>query len=118
MKRFYDAARARLSLLGKDAEARMDDELAFHVEMEADRLVRAEGLSPSEAHRRARATLGGVTQHKETLRQGRGLAWLGSLSLDARLALRMLRKTPGLTAVAVLGMSVAVAIGCVCFSAV
>jgi predicted permease len=44
--------------------------------------------------------------------------WFDTLSLDARLALRMLRKTPGLTTVAVLAMSIAVAIGCVCFSAV
>jgi predicted permease len=120
LKRWFDAARTRLSLLvaGRAAEARMDEELAFHVEMEADRLVREYGMSADEARRRARATFGGVTQHKEELRAGRGLAWLDTISLDVRLAGRMLRKTPGLSLVAVLGMSVAVAIGCVCFSAV
>jgi putative ABC transport system permease protein len=120
MKRLYDAARARLSLLvsRRSAESRMDEELAFHVDMEAQRIARDHGVPLDEARRQARATFGGVTQHKETLRAGRGLAWLDVFSLDARLALRMLRKTPGLTAIAVLGMSVAVAIGCVCFSAV
>src|SRR5688572_26075978 len=96
----------------------MDEELAFHVDMEADRLSREHGLSPDEARRRARAAFGGVTQHKEELREGRGLAWLDTLSLDARLAVRMLRKSPGLTAVAVVGLSIAVAIGCVCFSGI
>ena len=120
MKRLLDAARTRLRLLvaGRAAEARMDEELAFHVDMEADRIARERRLPLDEARRLALASFGGVTRHKETLREGRGLAWLGTLSLDGRLALRMLRKTPGLTLIAVLGMSVAVAIGCVCFSAV
>jgi predicted permease len=96
----------------------MNEELAFHIDMEAQRIARDHGVPIEEARRQARATFGGVTQHRETLRAGRGLAWLDTLSLDARLAARMLRKTPGLTAVAVLGMSVAVAIGCVCYSAV
>jgi predicted permease len=120
MKRWFDAARARLSLIvaGRAAEARMDEELAFHIDMEAQRIARADGVSLDEGRRRANANFGGVTQHKETLRDGRGLAWLDTFSLDAKLALRMLRKTPALTGIAVIGMSVAVAIGCVCFSAV
>ena len=120
MKRWFDAARTRLSLLvaGRAAEARMDEELAFHVDMEADRLAREYGMSADEARRRARATFGGVTQHKEELRAGRGLGWLDTVSLDVRLAGRMLRKSPGITLVAVVGLSVAVAIGCVSFSAI
>jgi hypothetical protein len=66
----FDAARARLSLLvtGRSAEARMDEELAFHVDMEADRIVRERGLPRVEARRLALATFGGVTRHKEELR--------------------------------------------------
>lgn len=96
---WLSAARARLHLLfaGRAAESRMDEEIAFHVAMETDRLVREERLSPEEARRRALVAFGGVTQHKEALREGRGLAWLGGLSLDMKLALRMLRKYPGLT---------------------
>ena len=120
MTRLYNALRARLNLLfrGRAAEARMHEELAFHIDMEAQRIVREHGVSLDEARRRANASFGGATQHRETLRAGRGLAWMDSLSLDAKLAVRMLRKTPGLTVVAVLGMSVAIAIGCVCYSAV
>jgi predicted permease len=118
--RWFDAARTRLNLLvaGRAAEARMDEELAFHVDMEAQRIAREQGLPIDEARRIALATFGGVTQHKEELREGRGLAWLGTLSLDTRLALRMLRKNPGLTVVAVVGLSVAVAIASVSFSGI
>ncbi len=117
---WFAAARARLALVfsGRAAEARMDEEIGFHIEMETERLVREEGLSRDDARRRALVTFGGVTQHRETLRDGRGLAWMSGLSLDGRLALRMLRKNPGLTLVAVVGMSVAVAIGAVAFSAI
>ena len=117
---WFDGARARLALLfaREAAEARINDEIAFHIAMESDRLVSEMGLSPDEARRRALATFGGVTQHKEQLRRGRGLTWLSGLSIDGRLALRMMAKTPGLTLVAVVGMAVAVAIGAVSFSAI
>lgn len=117
---WLDAVRARLRLLvsRRAAESRMDDEIGFHIDMEADRLVREEGLAPDEARRRARVAFGGVVQHKEALRDGRGLGWLSGMSLDAKLALRMLVKHPGLTLVAVIGLSVAVAIGAVSFSGV
>jgi cell division protein FtsX len=117
---WLNGARARMALLfsRRAAESRMDEEVRFHIEMETERLVREEHLSKDEARRRALVTFGGVTQHTETLREGRGLAWLGGLSLDIKLAGRMLRKNPGLTFVAVIGMAVAVTIGAVMFSAV
>ena len=116
----FDALRARLRLIAapRAAESRADEEMRFHIEMETERLVREERLHPAEAERRARAAFGGVTQHKETLRNGRGFAWLNGLSLDFRLGLRMLAKYPGLTIVGLVGMAVTVAIGVVAFSAV
>src|SRR5690349_6201350 len=110
---WFDAARARLRLLvgRRAAEARMDDEIAFHLEMEAARLAREHGLTPDEARRRARVAFGGVERHKEAMRDGRGLAWLGGFSLDLRLGLRMLAKYPGLAIVGGLGMALATAIG-------
>src|SRR5829696_6112239 len=111
--RWLHAARARLRLLfnRRAAESRMNEELHFHIEMETERLVREAGLAPDEARRRALVTFGGVEKHKEALRDGRGLAWLGAMSLDLKLGLRMLVKSPGLTLVGVVGMAVAVAIG-------
>jgi predicted permease len=110
--------RARLVLLlGRRAvESRIDEEVHFHVEMETERLIRESGFAPDEARRRALVAFGGVEQHKEALRAGRGLSSLHGISLDLRLGVRMLVKYPGLTIVAVVGLSVAVAIGAVSFS--
>jgi putative ABC transport system permease protein len=114
------AARARWQLVVRRnaAESRINDEIAFHVEMETERLIRDEGLGPDEARRRALVAFGGVARHRETLRDGRGLAWLGGMRLDFTLGLRMLAKYPVMTLVGVVGMSVAVAIGAVSFSVV
>src|SRR5918994_2046030 len=57
----------------------------------------------------------GVARHKETLRDGHGLAWLGGFSLDIKLGARMLRKYPGLTIVGGLAMAFAIAIGAASF---
>jgi predicted permease len=114
------AARARLRLLlaPRAAEARMDDEMRFHVEMETARLMRERGLDEIEARRQALIAFGGVDRHKEEMRDGRGHGWLGGLSLDLKLALRMLRKHPGLSVVSVLGMAVAIAIGAGAFAVI
>src|SRR5215213_4740383 len=115
--RLIDAARARLRLLlaRRAAESRMNEEIRFHVEMEAGRIAREQGLAPDEARRRALVAFGGVERYKEELREGRGLAWLGGMTLDLKLGLRMLLKYPGLTFVGIIGMAVAVAIGTVSF---
>ena len=75
---WFHAARARLRLLSRrSAESRIDDEIRFHIEMETDRLVREQKLDRDEARRRALVTFGGVQQHTETLREGRGTAmWI------------------------------------------
>jgi putative ABC transport system permease protein len=108
--RLFHAARARLRLLlaRRDAESRMNEEFRFHLEMEADRLVREEGLAPQEARRRARLAFGYAERYKEELRDGRGPAWPGGLSLDLKLGFRMLVKHPGLTLVGGLAFAFAI----------
>jgi hypothetical protein len=109
--RWLDCAIARLRLLHRpSAEARMNEEMRFHIEMETERLVRTQGLARDEARRRALVAFGGVENHKETMRDGRGLAWLSGMSLDLALGARMLRKSPWLTLVGGFGMAVAVAL--------
>jgi predicted permease len=111
--KWFDAFRTRLRLVfrRRDAEARMRREFDLHIDMEAEHLVRAQGLTPDEARRQARVAFGGAEGHREALRDGRGLAWLGGFSLDLKLGLRMFLKYPGLSAVAVVGMAIAIAIG-------
>ena len=113
---WFHAVRARLSLLSRRAtESRMDDEIRLHIELETERLVREQQLDPIEARRRAFVAFGGVQEHKETLREGRGTAWLGSVQLDLKLGLRMLVKYPGLTLVGGLAMAFGVWFGAVTF---
>jgi predicted permease len=96
-------------------ERDMRDEMRFHVDMEADRLERAQGLPPAEARRQALVRFGGVEAAKEAGRDARGRQWLDAAALDARLAVRMLWKYPGLTLVGGFAMAVAVAVGAVAF---
>ena len=93
----------------------MQEEMRFHVEMEAERLVREQGLPPQEARRQAHVRFGGVEKYKEQGRDVRGLQWIEALSLDARLGVRMLVKYRGLTLVGGFAMTVAIALGAVAF---
>ena len=103
-------ARLRLLFARRAAESRMDEEFRFHIEMETAKNIRA-GMSPEEARRQAAVAFGGVQEHKEEMRDGRGLAWLGGWSLDVKLGVRMLAKYPGLAIIGGLGMALATAIG-------
>jgi predicted permease len=106
---------ARLRLLRRsEAEERMEDEMRFHLEMETEKLIR-EGVSPAEARRRARVAFGGVEGHKEAMREGRTFAWMGTLSLDARLGLRLLVRHRGLALIGGFAMAMAIAVGSVAF---
>ena len=114
--RWVSEARERLRglLFRAREDAETDEEMRFHLEMEAERLVRGEGLDPREARRRAAVAFGGVEKHKEQVRDARGMAWVAGLSLDFRLGARMLAKYPGLALVGGVGMAVAIAIAA-CF---
>src|SRR5688572_509508 len=96
------------------AEVEMRDEMRFHIEMEAERL-RGSGLHPDEARRLAHVRLGGIEKFKEEGRDARGFAWVDSVSLDARLGVRMLAKHRWLTVVGGIAMAVAIALGASAF---
>jgi predicted permease len=100
--KWMHSVRARLGLLRRGAaEARMEEELRFHLEMETEKYVR-EGQSPEEARRRAVLAFGGVEGHKEEMRDGRGTRSLEELIADVRFALRHFRRTWGTVAAMVL----------------
>lgn len=81
-------------------ERELDDELAFHVAMDA-RVARDAGLSETDAVRRATLDLGGLSQAKERCRDMWPLRWAEDLLRDVRYGLRGLRRTPAFTATAV-----------------
>ncbi len=91
--------RLRSLLLRTRAESELQDEFAFHLAEETDKLVLA-GYPESEAKRRARLAFGGVERFKEEYRDGRGDGPLMQVAADVRHALRILARTPGLTTAA------------------
>jgi putative ABC transport system permease protein len=96
-------------------DADMDDEMRFHVEMQAERLQRERHLDPHEARRQALIAFGGVEKWQVEGRDAHGTQWIDAAAMDARLGLRMLIKHRALTIIGAFSMAVAIAIGAVAF---
>lgn len=109
--------RLRALLLRRREEQDLDEELRFHVAMEAER-HRAAGLDDVEARRRSAIALGGTEQVKEQVRDARGTRSIEDIVGDLRYAVRGLRKNPGFALVAVLIIAIGIGGTTAVFSAV
>jgi len=109
--------RLAASVLGRRDDDRVRDELAEHLALLTDEHVRA-GLSLDDARRRARLKLGAEAVTTEAYRDEQSLRWLDDLVRDVRHGLRMLWRSPGFAAAAVVTLALGIGAATSVFSVI
>jgi predicted permease len=109
--------RLRALFRRREVDRAMDDEMRFHVDMEAAELERF-GMEPGEALRRAKLAFGAHDRFREEGREARGLSIIHDVVADTMYALRALRRAPVFTLVAVAALGLAIGANAVVFGMV
>jgi hypothetical protein len=107
--RLWSSLRARLrGLLHRNTVAdEIREELEFHVRMRAEQYVRA-GDSPAAARRRAMTRVGNLAVLQDRGYDERGGGAMETFGQDVRYGLRLLRRQPGFSAVAIVTLALGI----------
>ncbi|MEB3323681.1 MAG: ABC transporter permease, partial [Synechococcaceae cyanobacterium] len=88
-------------------ERELDEEMAFHLEMET-RKLQERGMAQEQARRQAQRKFGSALRNKERTREAWGIGLIEDLKADARYTFRGLRRNPAFAIVAILTLALGI----------
>src|ERR1700686_4022523 len=117
MREFFRTLMNRLAapFRRQHLENDLDDEFRSHLEMSIDVNLR-KGMTPAAARREALRSFGGLEQTKELYRDQRGLPMIETTLQDVGFGLRMLRRSPGFSLLAILCLTLGIGPNAAVFS--
>jgi predicted permease len=108
MRWYYKLPLRLRSLFRKEqAERELNEEFRFHLQHQIDEYV-AQGMDAEEARYAALRSLGGMEQLKEECRETRKVSLIENLLQDLHFGLRILRRSPGFSILAILCLTLGI----------
>src|SRR5215472_17214524 len=101
------AARVAAMCRRQRLDQSLEEELRSHVEMATEANLRM-GMDAQQARREALLGFGGIEQTKQLYREGRGIPMVESLLQDLRFGVRILRRSPGFSILAILCLTLGI----------